>query len=416
MADSKVYMDYNATTPLEPEVITSISEALTHAWGNPSSSHDTGRKAKAIIDGAREHVATMIGAKSSDIIFTSGGTEADNMIIMSAVQHFNDTYCKQVKAHTGQGDADSQMLPHIITSHMEHPAVNVYLEHLKDTGQTEVTYAPLSPTTGRLEVGAVLSSIQPNTVLVTVMLANNETGIIQPVRKICEAVRSVHRNELETQKIFVHTDAAQAIGKIKVDVLELGVDYLTVVGHKFYGPRIGAMFALDLDSNVTPVYPMFFGGGQERNFRPGTENTGMIAGLGKACEIVYNGLQKFSNSMEESRNYLEEKLVRTFGERVHFNGKFSSSERLPNTCNVSILGEGCPGHEVLARCQVLQASVGAACHAQNRPSAILLAIGVQSHIARNALRLSLGRYTSKHEVDAVIEDLKNAVNAPDAEG
>ncbi|XP_052778223.1 selenocysteine lyase-like isoform X1 [Mya arenaria] len=438
MSQKKIYLDYNATTPLESEVITTITEALTDAWGNPSSSHNTGKTAKGIIDQARSDVASLIGTKSSDVVFTSGGTEADNMIIMTVVKHFNKEKMKNVteknvdqsltgyintesskkRHHLGEHgckigscdtDEEKYELPHIISSRMEHPAVNVFLEHLKDTAQAVVTYASLSPLTGRLEVENVLHEIKPNTILVTVMLANNETGIIQPVKEICDAVRNIKRGNGETKKIFVHTDAAQALGKVPVDVATLGVDYLTVVGHKYYGPRIGAVYAKDLENRETPLYPFFFGGGQERNFRPGTENTGMIAGLGKASEIAFKNIVKFETDMSKCRDYLEEKLVEAFGKRVHFNGKFAQSERLPNTCNVSILGNNCEGHKVLAKCKVLQASVGAACHAQNKPSAILLAVGVPEDIARHALRLSVGRYTTIEDIDLVVEDLKQAV-------
>ncbi|XP_045162388.2 selenocysteine lyase-like isoform X2 [Mercenaria mercenaria] len=341
----------------------------------------------------------------SDIVFTSGGTEADNMILQTAVDYFHKM-CKTPV--NGSGDQNKH-LPHIISSHMEHPAVNVMLQHLESTDQAEISYVPLSKVTGRLEVKDVLEAVRSNTIMVTVMLANNETGIIQPVKAISEAVKSLIRQPGETERILVHTDAAQAIGKIPVDVDELAVDYLTVVGHKFYGPRIGAVYARDLETQGAPLYPMLFGGGQERNYRPGTENTGMIVGLGKACELVYSNLEKYQQQMNECRDYLEAKLQETFAGRLHFNGKLPGNTRLPNTCNVSILGDKLQGHTVLSACKRLQASVGAACHAQNRPSAILLATGVPENIARNALRLSLGRYTSKEDIDVVIEDLKQAV-------
>ncbi|XP_060567870.1 selenocysteine lyase-like [Ruditapes philippinarum] len=379
--DGVIYLDYNATTPLEPEVVESIQDALKSAWGNPSSSHHAGKSAKALIDQARENVARMLGAKSSDIVFTSGGTEADNMILQTAVEYFHKV-C--TKSRTPSRD-HAKPLPHIISSHMEHPAVNVMLQHLQDTSQAEISYVPLCKVTGRLEVKDVLAAIRSNTIMVTVMLANNETGIIQPVKEINDAIKALTRHPGETERIFVHTDAAQAIGKIPVDVHELGVDYLTVVGHK-----VRLVFARLLYL---------------------TENTGMIAGLGKACELVTKNLAMYQQQMEECRDYLETKLHETFPGQLHFNGKLPGSTRLPNTCNVSILGDKLQGHNVLARCQRLQASVGAACHAQNRPSSILLATGIPESIARNALRLSLGRSTTKADVDIVIEDLHQAVLA-----
>ncbi|KAH3697991.1 selenocysteine lyase-like [Dreissena polymorpha] len=454
--ETKIYLDYNATTPLDKNVRETINDALEHCWGNPSSSHNTGKSAKRVIDEARRNVATMIGGSSSDVIFTSGGTEANNMIILSAVHHFRKLYgltnsnglpSEKAKTHNslasdlsrldkspkkrklsdgdgdeiqhgvfyGDGDHKIRRLPHIISSYLEHPAVNVFLEHLKSTGQADVTYAEISQTTGRVEVEGITKAIRPNTILVTVMLANNETGIIQPVREICEAIRNLDRSELETEQIYVHTDAAQAIGKISVDVQSLGVDYLTIVGHKFYGPRIGAVYTRGLAKSETPLFPVFYGGGQEKGLRAGTENTGMIAGLGKASEIVNANLTEFQTHMKMCRDYLESRLTEHFKERVHFNGKFPGIESLPNTCNVSILGKNLQGHRVLEKCKTIEASVGAACHAQNKPSAILLAVGIPEDIARNALRLSLGRETTLADVDLVVEDLVQAVQELDAE-
>ncbi|KAL4221829.1 hypothetical protein ACF0H5_020083 [Mactra antiquata] len=406
-----IYLDYNATTPLEQEVTEAIVTALTDAWGNPSSSHEAGIKAKEVIDNARQNVASMIGTIPSNIIFTSGGTEANNMILQSAIeyykQHYNDS-------STDIGDTIN-CLPHIISSCIEHPAINEYLKYLQHSKQAEVSYVPISSTTGRLEVTDVIKHIKSNTIMVTVMLANNETGIIQPVKEICHSVKSLVRHEGETQNILVHTDAAQAIGKISVDIRELNVDYLTVVGHKFYGPRNGAMYVKGLDSNDVPLYPMLYGGGQERSYRPGTENTGMIAGLGKACELVSLNREVYEKTMLECRNYLENKLEEYFPGRVHFNGKFEGTERLPNTCNVSILGEKYHGYKVLSRCKILQASVGAACHSQNKPSSILLAIGIDESIARNAIRISVGRSTTTADIDRIVEDIYQAIQSIDQE-
>ncbi|XP_063409503.1 selenocysteine lyase-like isoform X1 [Mytilus trossulus] len=378
MADEKkVYLDYNATTPLESEVIGAITNSLTEAWGNPSSSHDAGIKAKKVIDEARYNVANMIGAKSSDIIFTSGGTEGNNMIIQTAVKY---AYHDLSNGYPGGDNRDK--LPHFITSNLEHDSVKLVLEHLAEEGTASVTFVPASSKTGQVDVDDVLSAIRPSTCMITVMMANNETGVIQPIKLISEKLRQINQSRKSLPKILLHTDAAQAIGKIEVDVEDLGVDYLTVVGHKFYGPRIGAIYVRNLGNKDVPLYPMLYGGGQERNYRPGTENTVMIAGLGKEA----------------------------FKDRIRVNGKFATSERLPNTCNVSILSDKLQGHKVLSNCRILQASIGAACHSQNRPSPILLAIGVPESVARNALRLSVGRETTKDDIDCVIQDLIQAVN------
>ncbi|KAK3581348.1 hypothetical protein CHS0354_016192 [Potamilus streckersoni] len=400
-----VYLDYNATTPLEPEVLDAIHHALAEAWGNPSSSYEEGQKAKTIIAQARSHLAKMIGANPSDIVFTSGGTEGNNMILQTGLRYYENWR----KSLTEAGDGDNMNhLPHFITSNMEHDSIKHVLEHFQETGQAEVTFIPASTKTGRVSVESVVEAIKPNTCMITIMSANNETGVIQPLDKISANVRLMKRGPRES-KILMHTDAAQTLGKIPVDVFDLDVDYLTIVGHKFYGPRIGAVYVRDLGSGTLPLYPIFFGGGQERNFRSGTENTGMIAGLGKAAEIVCHNCRSHEIAMRNVRAYLEEKLKVTFGDSVVFNGKLEGSERIPNTCNVSFLGEGLEGYKILAKCQVLQASIGAACHAQNRPSPILLAIGVPVHIARNALRLSVGRYTTMSDIDRVVADLKQAV-------
>ncbi|XP_033724839.1 selenocysteine lyase-like [Pecten maximus] len=408
MDQNKIYLDYNATTPLEPDVLGAISTALSEAWGNPSSSHDAGVKAKAVIDGARTNIATMVGAKSSDILFTSGGTEANNMILQTALKHFH--LCHEITNGTDSSRGDnSDQLPHFITSNMEHDSVKLVLENLAEEGIASVTFVPASQKTGCVMKEDVIAAVRPSTCMITIMLANNETGVIQPIKEIFESIRHINLSRKNMPRILLHTDAAQAIGKIEVDVVELDVDYLTIVGHKFYGPRIGAVYVRNLGSKEVPLYPMLYGGGQERNFRPGTENTGMIAGLGKAAELVAQYLDNYRKHMATVRDYLETRLQDVFGDRIHINGKFVTSERLPNTCNVSILGHGLFGHMVLSHCDRLQASVGAACHAQNRPSHILLAIGIPESVARNALRLSVGRETTLADIDAIIEDLKQSV-------
>ncbi|CAG2213331.1 SCLY [Mytilus edulis] len=234
--------------------------------------------------------------------------------------------------------------------------------------------------------------------------------------KVNDAAQAIGKIEVDVEDLGVDyltvvghkvNDAAQAIGKIEVDVEDLGVDYLTVVGHKFYGPRIGAIYVRNLGDKDVPLYPMLYGGGQERNYRPGTENTVMISGLGKAAELVVKNIICYKNHLSSIRDYLEIKLQEAFKDRIHLNGKFTTSERLPNTCNVSILSDKL---QVLSNCRILQASIGAACHSQNRPSPILLAIGVPESVARNALRLSVGRETTKDDIDCVIQDLIQAVN------
>ncbi|KAM8788827.1 selenocysteine lyase isoform 2-T2 [Rhynchonycteris naso] len=405
-----VYMDCNATTPLEPEVVRTVTEAMREAWGNPSSSYPAGRKAKEIISAARESLAKMIGGDPRDVIFTSGGTESNNLVIHSVVKHFR-------KSHTSRGGMTEHhrpaegATPHIVTCTVEHDSIRLPLEHAVDE-QVAVTFVPVSKVSGQAEADDILAAVRPATCLVTVMLANNETGVVMPIPEISRRVKALNQQRAASglPVILLHTDAAQALGKRRVDVGDLGVDFLTIVGHKFYGPRIGALYVRGLGER-TPLHPMLFGGGQEWNFRPGTENTPMIAGLGKAAELVTENCEAYEAHMRDVRDYLEERLVAEFGEKkVHLN-RFPGSERLPNTCNFSFLGPQLQGHSVLAQCRTLLASVGAACHSDHgdRPSPVLLSCGIPFDVARNALRLSVGRGTTRAEVDLAVQDLKQAV-------
>ncbi|KAM9184328.1 selenocysteine lyase isoform 2-T2 [Mergus octosetaceus] len=407
-APSSVYLDYNATTPLAPEVAQALGEAACQAWGNPSSAHPAGRKAKELIAGARESLARMVGGRPEDVIFTSGGTEANNMVIHTALRHFRES--------KGQDGAT----PHIVTSSVEHDSIRLPLEQLVKESFAEATFVPVSPRSGQAEVDDVLAAVRPTTCLVSIMLANNETGVIMPVSKLSQHIHVLNQKRVAEglPRILVHTDAAQMIGKGRVDVQELGVDYLTIVGHKFYGPRIGALYVHG-PGTTTPLHPMLFGGGQERSFRPGTENTPMIAGLGKAAELVSRNWEAYEAHMRDVRDYLEARLEASFGkQRLHFNSKFMGSKRLCNTCNFSILGPGlqdpcvcAAGRRVLAHCKTLLASVGAACHSEkgDRPSSILLSCGIPYEVAQNALRLSVGRDTTRADVDLVVQDLVQAV-------
>ncbi|XP_036610980.1 selenocysteine lyase [Trichosurus vulpecula] len=412
--ERKVYMDYNATTPLEPEVIQAVTEAMQEAWGNPSSPYLAGKKAKDMINAARENLAKMVGGKPQDVIFTSGGTEANNLVIHSTVKLFQESQRSE-----GDWPAEQQpglvsgAKPHFITCTVEHDSVRLPLEHLVKEGVAEVTFVPVSKLNGRAEADDVLAAIRPTTCLVTIMLANNETGVIMPVSEISRRIKALNQKRTASglPGILMHTDAAQALGKRRVDVQELGVDYLTIVGHKFYGPRIGALYVRSLGV-CTPLRPMLFGGGQEWNFRPGTENTPMIAGLGKAAELVSKNCDIYEAHMKKIRDYLEERLQAVFEKkRIHLNSLFPGSDRLPNTCNFSISGPHLQGRVVLAHCRMLLASVGAACHSDqgDLPSPILLSCGIPPDVARNALRLSVGRSTTKEEVDLAVEDLRQAV-------
>uniref|UniRef100_A0A2K6H0B4 Selenocysteine lyase n=1 Tax=Propithecus coquereli TaxID=379532 RepID=A0A2K6H0B4_PROCO len=381
------YMDYNATTPLD-----NVNE---FPFLVPQ-----GRKAKDIINAARESLAKMVGGAPQDIIFTSGGTEALRAPVVEPPSTL----------HAGAGCPVKGGSHHLLTCS---PGFSLCSTELGgELGNAKVTFVPVSKVSGRAEADDILSAVRPTTCLVTIMLANNETGVIMPVPEISQRIKALNQKRAAAglPPILVHTDAAQALGKRRVDVEDLGVDFLTIVGHKFYGPRIGALYVRGL-GELTPLYPMLLGGGQERNFRPGTENTPMIAGLGKAAELVTRHCEAYEAHMRDVRDYLEERLEAVFGKRIHLNSQFPGAERLPNTCNFSIRGPQLQGRLVLAQCRTLLASVGAACHSDHgdQPSPVLLSCGIPFDVARNALRLSVGRSTSRAEVDLVMQDLKLAV-------
>lgn len=236
------------------------------------------------------------------------------------------------------------------------------------------------------------------------------SGVIQPIKEIGEAISQY--NTRWGRQIYFHTDAAQTIGKVEVDVDDLAVDYLTIVGHKFYGPRIGALYVRDLGSNEgCPLKPLFLGGGQEGGYRAGTENTAMIAGLGAACQLVTDNLAVYREHMVKLRDYMEERLMESFEDKIVINGKSPENTRLPNTCNMSILGERMYGRRILDKCERVVASVGAACHTSTevcKGSAILLACGIPDEVACNAIRLSVGRSTTTADIDEAVKDLRQA--------
>lgn len=252
-----VNMDFNSTTPLDSEVINVVKEGCINFWMNPSSSYETGLEVKKVIEASRNHVSKMINCRSDEIIFTSGGTETNNWVIYSSVNEFNKSKI----------DLNSQCRPHIISTNIEHDSIRLILERLLLDDKIDVTFVPVSTENGFVSPEDIIKVIQPNTVLVTVMLANNETGVLQPVAEIAKLLVDVNKQR-SWPKIYFHTDAAQAIGKLKVDVNELGVDYLTIVGHKFYAPKIGALYR----RSTCPLHSIFFGGGQEGGLRPGKYN------------------------------------------------------------------------------------------------------------------------------------------------
>ena len=362
----QIYLDYNATTPIAPSVLEAMQPFLTGHYGNPSSSHALGRGAKEAIEDSRSKIGNMIGCDTGEIVFTSGGSESNNLAI------------KGVMFSHAPADA------HLIISAIEHPAVSEPANFLQRMGY-EVSVAP-SDENGIVQPSAVEELIRDNTRLVSVMHANNEIGVIQPIGEIARVC--------ERHDVLIHTDASQSIGKIPAFIQDLQVDLLTIAGHKFYGPKgIGALYArrgLVLES-------LIHGAGHENGIRAGTENTPYIVGLGQAAHLAANGLDESSVGMAKLRDRLEKQLTESIPGLVVNGGNV---DRLPNTSSVSFPKVG--GREILARLPELCASTGSACHSTGQvESATLGAMGKGiDHIA-GTVRLSCGWYTSQDEIDRV---------------
>ncbi len=365
-----IYLDYNASTPVATRVLDEMLPYLKQKYGNPSSTHAFGVACRAGIEQARERVAGMLGGEAPEIIFTSGATESNNMVI------------KGVAASSPKGS-------HIITSKIEHPAVLEPCRYLERHGYT-VTYLPVDQF-GVVNPADLEKAITPMTVLVTIMHSNNEVGTIQDIGELCRIASS--------RGVLFHTDAAQSVGKVRVRLEELGVDFLTVAGHKFYAPKgIGALYI----KSGRKLGPLLHGAGHERGLRPGTENAAYIVALGAACEVAAPILEAEGTRQTKLGQRLYAGL-RQGGLNVHLNG--SPEKKLPNTWNISFTGfdavsvmEALPGVAV---------SPGAACHGSIvEPSHVLAAMGTDPALARGAIRFSLGRETTETEIDAVTEKLK----------
>jgi cysteine desulfurase len=374
-----IYLDHNATTPVAREVLDAMLPYLRNHYGNPSSDHPQGRLAAAAVDRARAQVARLIGADPADILFTSGGTEANNLAICGT---------------TATTPSERRR---IITTMLEHPATTAPCTCLETQGWT-ITRIP-SSSAGSIDTAAVLTALGPDVALVTMMLAQNETGAILPVGDI-----TAHAHRVGA---MVHTDAAQAIGKIVVDVNDLDVDLLSIAGHKCYAPKgIGALY----QRPGTPLGPVLRGAGQERGLRPGTENVAGIVGLGVACDLARTQLATETERLAGLRNNLWQLLNAAVPGLIRHTPEVS----LPNTLTVSF--PDVIGREVLAHAPGLAASTGSACHSgQDTPSAILLAMGVTPATALGAVRLSLGRATTATDISTaatILATAHNLVTAP----
>ena len=370
-----IYLDYNASTPVDPRVLDEMLPYLKNKYGNPSSSHPYGVALKAGIEQAREQVAALLGCKASEIIFTSGATESNNMVI------------KGIAKAAGKGK-------HFITSQIEHPAVLEPCRNLERFGYT-VTYLPVDKY-GMVNPADLEKAITPNTALVTIMHSNNEVGTIQDIKALSRIASS--------RNVLFHTDAAQSVGKVRVQVGDLGVDFMTIAGHKFYAPKgIGALYI----KSGRNLQPMMHGAGHERGLRPGTENAAFIVGLGAACMVASEIMDIEGPRQIKLGQRLFEGLKRA-GLKVHLNGH--PEKKLPNTWNISFEGfDSIAVMEALGR--NIAVSPGAACHGSTvNASHVLVAMGRDPALARGAIRFSLGRETTEAEIDVVVEALKKNLN------
>lgn len=359
-----MYLDYNATTPVDPLVVDELLPYLHERFGNPSSSHEYGRQAKEAVETARARLAALLGADTSEIIFTSGGTEANNQALIATAH-----------AHARRGK-------HIITTEIEHPAVINPLLRLEEQGFS-VTILPVD-TYGQLDPSAVKRAITSETVLISVMHANNEVGTLQPLAEIGAIARN--------HGIVFHTDAAQSVGKIPTRVDELQVDLLTVAGHKFYAPKgVGALYV----RKGTAIEPYLLGAGHESGRRAGTENVPYIVALGKAAELAQQRIDAGNAELTLLRDHLLARLQEKI-DGVELNGH--PSKRLPNTLNVSFTG--LIGAELLNHIPEIAASTGAACHGGiSVLSGVLSAMGLSRERNLGAVRFSIGQWTTRDEID-----------------
>lgn len=374
--EKPVYLDYNATTPIDPEVANEMMPYIQTFFGNPSSSYSIGRKNKDAIEKAREQVAVLINCNPKEIIFTSGGTESNNHAIKGVAF---------ANRHKGK---------HIIASTIEHMAVTEVCRYLNSSGY-EITWLPVDRF-GTVNPGDVENAVRPDTVLITIMHANNEVGTIQPINEIAAIAHQ--------KNIVFHTDAAQSVGKIETDVAMPGIDLLTITGHKLYAPKgIGALYI----KQGTKVENLMYGAGQEKGIRPGTENVPFIVALGKACEIAQRDLVKNNAHMYRMRERLLLGLQQKSGASIKLNADLKNC--LPNT--LSIAFEKVDAHTLVSLIgNEVFISTGSACHANSvEISSVLKAMNIDMMTATCTVRISTGKYTTDNEIDQAIRAITDKV-------
>lgn len=368
-----IYLDYNATTPIDPAVADAMRPFIDRRFGNPSSAHEAGQAARAAIEAARSSVASLIGARPTEITFTSGGTESSNWVIKGVARS-----CESKGRH-------------FVTTAVEHPATLIPMAALADAG-FQHTRVPVDGT-GLVDPDDIRRAIRPDTIMISVMHAQNEVGTLEPVAEIGRIARDAG--------VLFHVDAAQSTGKVPVHAGDMNADFISMAGHKMYAPKgIGALFIRD----GLELPRLIDGADQEGGRRAGTENVIMSVALGRAAELAADHLD--DPSMREMRDYFWQALASSLGERVILNGH--PERRLPNTLNLSLAGR--VGGEVLSKLNGVCASTGAACHAGDaEPSAVLAAMGLSRERAIGAIRFSVGRPTTRREIDTVVDMMQRAV-------
>jgi cysteine desulfurase len=371
----RIYLDNNATTPVAPEVLKAMLPCYEETFGNASSVHWYGQEAKALIDGARQQVAALVGAEPNEIVFTSGGTESDNLAIRGIVD----------------ATASSK---HVVTSQIEHHAVLHTCQVLQKEG-VRVTFVPVDRQ-GLIDPADVEKALTPETVLISIMHSNNEIGTIQAIREIGKIAQE--------RDIYFHTDAVQAAGKVSIDVTELGVDLLSVAGHKFHAPKgIGALYI----RKGTRIRPLVYGGSHERNRRAGTENVPHIVGLAQAAELAMTTMEETATRVRDLRDYFEATVLKSIpGAQV--NG--SQNLRIPNTSNIRFDQVESEGMVINLDLSGVACSTGSACTSGAiEPSHVLTALGLSADEAFSSVRFSLSRYTTREEIDQVLKILPGIV-------
>jgi len=371
--DQPIYLDYQATTPMDPRVLEAMMPYFTHQFGNPHSrSHSYGWEAEEGVEKARGQVAKLIGADEKEVIFTSGATESNNLAIRGVAEFYKDRK------------------NHIVTTVTEHKCVLDTCRHLEQSG-FEVTYLPVQKN-GLIDLEALRAAVTDKTVVVSVMAVNNEIGVIQPLAEIGKICRE--------KKAFFHTDAAQAVGKIALDVEAMNIDLMSISGHKIYGPKgIGALYVRRKPR--VRLVPLIVGGGQERGFRSGTLPTPLCVGLGEAAEIAMNEMEGEGKRLAK----LQARMLKGLQDRlpeIFINGDLE--HRIPGNLNISFAYV--EGESLMMGIKNLAVSSGSACtSASLEPSYVLRALGVEEELAHTSLRIGLGRFTTEHEVDTAVDEL-----------